>query len=307
MTLRLAFMGTPDFAVPSLDALIAAGHDIAAVYAQPARPKGRGHKAQDSPVAAAATRHGIPVRTPERLDPEEIAAFAALKLDAAIVVAYGLILPKPILDAPRLGCVNVHASLLPKYRGAAPISWAIIGGEEKTGVTTMLMDEGLDTGPVLLTREIAIGGEDTAGSLGMALSELGASLLVETIRAVRAGSVAPASQSGEATFAPPLKKEDGLIDWKRSADEIFNFVRGMDPWPVAHCRLGNETLRILRTGPLAGEGRPGIIEKADGRQLVVGTGGGLLSIIELQPPGKRPMSAASFLQGRRLMRGQALQ
>ena len=306
--MSIVFFGTPTFAVPSLLALLKSGETVSLVVTQSDKAKGRGHTLAAPPVKTAALEAGLPVIQPDRMkDRAFLDALASAKPECIAVVAYGKILPKEILEMPRLGCINVHASLLPKYRGAAPISWAIIGGEEKTGVTTMLMDEGLDTGPVLLTREIAIRREDTAGSLGTALSELGASLLVETIRAVRAGSVAPASQSGEATFAPPLKKEDGLIDWKRSADEIFNFVRGMDPWPVAHCRLGNETLRILRTGPLAGEGRPGIIEKADGRQLVVGTGGGLLSIIELQPPGKRPMSAASFLQGRRLMRGQALQ
>jgi methionyl-tRNA formyltransferase len=303
----IVFFGTPAFAVPSLAALLKSGETVSLVVTQSDKAKGRGHTLAAPPVKTAALEAGLPVMQPLRMkDRAFLDTLASLKPECIAVVAYGKILPKEILEVPRLGCINVHASLLPKYRGAAPISWAIIEGEEKTGVTTMHMDEGLDTGPVLLAREVAIGREDTAGSLGVTLSELGATLLVETIRRVRDGSLTPVPQSGEATFAPPLKKEDGLIDWERSAVEISNFVRGMNPWPVAHCRLGEETLRILKAVPLPGAGRPGIIEKADVRDLVVGTGKGLLSIIELQPPGKRPMSAAAFLQGRRLLKGHSL-
>jgi methionyl-tRNA formyltransferase len=303
----IVFFGTPAFAVPSLSALLKSGETVSLVVTQSDKAKGRGHALAAPPVKTAALEEGLPVLQPLRMkDRSFLDTLASLKPECIAVVAYGKILPKEILEMPRLGCINVHASLLPKYRGAAPISWAIIGGEEKTGVTTMHMDEGLDTGPVLLAREVTIGREDTAGSLGVTLSELGAALLVETIRRVRDGSLIPHAQSGEATFAPPLKKEDGLIDWERSAAEISNFVRGMNPWPVAHCRLGEETLRILKAVPLPGVGRPGVIEQADVRDLVVGTGDGLLSIIELQPPGKRPMSAAAFLQGRRLLKGHTL-
>ncbi|HTR44882.1 MAG TPA: methionyl-tRNA formyltransferase [Thermodesulfovibrionales bacterium] len=305
--MSIVFFGAPAFAVPSLAALLKSGETVSLVVTQSDKAKGRGHILSAPPVKTAALEAGLPIVQPARMkDRAFLDTLASLEPECIAVVAYGKILPKEILEMPRLGCINVHASLLPKYRGAAPISWAIIRGEEKTGVTTMRMDEGLDTGPVLLAQDLMIGKEDTAGSLGATLSELGAKLLVETVRRIRDGSVIPRAQAGEATFAPPLKKEDGLIDWERSAVEIFNFVRGMNPWPVAHCRLGDEALRILKAEPVPGIGRPGIVEKADVRELVVGTGNGLLSIIELQPPGKRPMSATSFLQGRRLTKGQAL-
>ncbi|HEX4111200.1 MAG TPA: methionyl-tRNA formyltransferase, partial [Stellaceae bacterium] len=226
MRLRLAFMGTADFAVPSLAALIAAGHDLAAVYSQPARPRGRGHKPLPSPVAALALERGLSLRTPERLDPAEIAIFAALNLDAAIVVAYGLILPQAALKAPRLGCLNVHASLLPRWRGAAPIERAILAGNSETGITIMKMDAGLDTGPILLADPVPIGPRATAAELHDTLSRRGATLLLRALN----GSMTPRPQpEAGATYAKKLRREEGAIDWRRSAVEIDRLVRALNP------------------------------------------------------------------------------
>lgn len=226
-----------------------------------------------------------------------------LKPEFIVVVAFGKILPKSILGIPRYGCVNVHASLLPRYRGASPVQWAILRGEAKTGVTTMLMNEGLDTGPVLLQQETEILADDTGDSLGKRLAGLGASLLVRTMKGLRESKIMPVPQSGTSSYAPPLKKTDGLVDWSEGARELVDFVRGMQPWPGAYCRMGSEKITILHAKALDGTGTPGVIEKTGIKDLIIGTGDGLLSITDLQPAGKRRMSVEAFLQGRSLRKG----
>lgn len=297
-------MGTPDFAVPALRALIDEKEDIALVVTQPDKVKGRGHVLSPPPVKELALLHGIRVAQPAKIRTTEFCAeLAAYKPEFIIVVAFGRILPKNILDLPARGCVNVHGSLLPKYRGAAPIQWALIRGEKVTGVTAMLMDEGMDTGDVLLQSAIAIDDGETAGSLFGRLAELGAATLVDTIKGLRNGVLRPIPQAGEPTFAPVLKKDDGIIDWWRSASDLAYFVRGMNPWPCAVTRLGGGSIKILRARAVAGRGEPGRLEKASGGVLAVGTQDGLLMIEELQPEGKKAMTAAAFLAGRRLKEG----
>ena len=256
MTLRLAFMGTPDFAVPTLAELIAQGHDIAAVYSQPPRPKGRGYEEEPSPIAKLALAHGLPLRTPVSLkNGEAQSEFAALDLDATIVAAYGLILPKPILDAPRLGCFNLHGSLLPRWRGAAPIQRAIMAGDEETGVMVMQMEEGLDTGPVLMAERSPIG-RKTAGELTGELARLGADLMARALSALERGSVAATPQSGEGvTYAKKILKEEARIEWTKSAAEIDCLIRGLSPTPGAWTEANGERLRILYAEPVAGTGR----------------------------------------------------
>ncbi|MFN3479591.1 MAG: methionyl-tRNA formyltransferase [Thermodesulfovibrionales bacterium] len=305
--MSIIFFGTPEFAVPSLKALIKAGEDIPLVVTQPDRAKGRGHKVLPAPLKITAKEMGIQVIEPLTLkDDDLILRLSEILPEFIIVVAYGKILPRRILDIPLRGCINLHASLLPKYRGAAPIQWALINGEETTGVTTMLMDEGLDTGPVFLKQELGINEDDNAESLSRKLSEIGASLLIETVRGIRNGSLKPRPQEGEPSFAPPLKKEDGDINWNKTAREIFNLIRGTYPWPGAHCFIGGERVRIIKARPLNSEGRPGIIEKVTKDELLIGTGKGLLSILELQPSGRSQMNIRAFLQGRRLIQGSAL-
>jgi methionyl-tRNA formyltransferase len=222
--------------------------------------------------------------------------------DIIVVVAYGKIFPLQLLRLPRYGCINVHASLLPKYRGAAPIQWAIKNGEKKTGITTMLMDEGLDTGNILLQEEAEIADDDNSETLSKRLADIGASLLLKTIDGLKGGYIRPIPQMGTPSYAPPLRKEDGRLDWAKTALEIFNLVRALYPWPCAYCYLNGERIKIIRVTVLGGSGMPRRVENT-GEELIVGTGEGLVSIIELQPEGKRPMSAKAFLQGRRLQRG----
>ncbi len=302
--MRIVFFGTPSFAVPTLDALLESGEEVAAVVTQPDKKKGRSRLLAPPPVKERALEKKIPVLQPLNLkDPLLLEELTRFHPGIIIVVAYGKILPPGILKLPPHGCVNVHASLLPKYRGAAPIQWAIIRGEKRTGITTMLMDEGLDTGDVLLQQELTISDNDTAETLGRHLAGLGASLLLKTMQAIRQGTVEPTPQAGTPTFAPPLKKEDGRIHWSGTAEEIFNLVRGMYPWPGAYCILGQERLKIIRVKALAGpSGKAGRIEEAAG-DLIVGTGNGMISILELQAEGKRRMSTRDFLQGRRLKAG----
>lgn len=305
--MSIIFFGTPEFAVPSLRELIAFGEEIALVVTQTDKAKGRGHKLTPPPVKTFALEAGLRVLQPVKLREEKfLKELASIRPEFIVVVAYGKILPKAVIEMPQRGCINVHASLLPKYRGAAPIAWAIINGEEKTGVTTMLMDEGLDTGPVLLQCETGIARDDTAGSLGQRLSELGASLLIETIRGIRHGHVTPVPQTGEPGYAPPLSKEDGLIDWSRGAVEIARFVRGMQPWPGAFCFINGERVVLLKTEPLEGKGVPGTVYGVGKGNLIVGTGRGLLLIRELQPSGKKPMPASAFIHGRKLAEGMSV-
>src|ERR1700744_1968020 len=251
MTLRLAFMGTPDFAVPTLAELIAQGHDIAAVYSQPPRPKGRGMTLEPGPVHAFAERAGLPVRTPLSLKgADEQAAFAALNIDAAIVVAYGLLLPQAILDAPRMGCFNLHGSLLPRWRGAAPIQRAVMAGDTETGVMVMHMDEGLDTGPVLMAERLAIG-RKTSGELADLLSRLGADLMVRALGALERGQVSeqPQSEAG-VTYAKKITKEEARLDWSKSAAELDCLIRGLAPSPGAFTEVKTDRLKILYDEPV---------------------------------------------------------
>lgn len=289
-------MGSPDFAVPALEALHEAGHDIAAVYAQPPRPAHRGQALTPCPVHQAALRLGLPVRTPERLrrDPDEHAAFQALNLDAAIVAAYGQILPQIMLDTPRLGCLNIHASLLPRWRGAAPIQAAVLAGDAETGVTIMQMEAGLDTGPMLAQAHVSIGADTTAGSLFPVLAELGARMLLDVLQHHPASVLQPDG----ATYAPKLKREDGHLDWTRPSAELDRRVRGLFPWPGAWFRWGAETVKVLQATPEPGSeptnSAPGtVLDHA----LLVATGQGALRLRRVQRAGRPAMDAAALLRG----------
>jgi len=304
--LRLAFMGTPDFAVPCLDALVAAGHGFAAVYTQPPRQAGRGHRPRPSPVQQAAERHGFEVRTPQSLKAaEEQAAFAALNLDAAVVVAYGLILPKPVLTAPRLGCLNIHASLLPRWRGAAPIQRAIMAGDTETGVTIMQMDEGLDTGPMLLSERIAVADEDTAGTLHDRLAALGARLIVVALDGLIAGKLTATPQPAEgAIYAAKLTRADEIIDWRKSADDLTRQVRALSPAPGAWFAAKGERIKLLAARAVDdGSGKPGTILD---EHFTIACGQGALQPLQLQRAGRAPMAAADFLRGFSLPKGARL-
>ncbi len=304
MTLRLAFMGTPDFAVPTLAELIAQGHDIAAVYSQPARPKGRGLAEEPSPIAKLAAAHGLEIRTPVSLKIAEAqAAFAALGLDAAVVAAYGLILPKAVLEAPRLGCFNVHASLLPRWRGAAPIARAIMAGDAETGVMAMRMDEGLDTGPILMAERVPVG-RKTAGELTDELARLGADLMARALSALERGSVIETRQAEEgATYAKKILKEETRIDWTKSAAEIDGMIRGLSPAPGAWTEANGERLKILYAEPAKGSGAPGeVLDNA----FTIACGSGTLCVVRLQRPGKSAMTATDVLRGFVLPRGSRL-
>lgn len=301
--MRIIFFGTPAFAIPSLVALLQSEEEVIAVITQPDKKKGRGRVSSPSPVKELAIDRGIKILQPVNIkDPLFLNGLSKIMPEIIVVVAYGKILPAQILRLPSHSCINVHASLLPKYRGAAPIQWAIINGEKKTGITTMLMDEGLDTGNILLQEETEISSDDNAETLANKLSEIGASLLIRTIKDIRSGYIKPIPQKGTPSYAPPLKKEDGRLNWSKTATEIFNFVRGMYPWPCAYCYLNKERIKITRVKMLEGSSTPRRVEKT-GEELIVGTGEGLISIIELQPEGKIPMSAKAFLQGRRLKEG----
>jgi methionyl-tRNA formyltransferase len=304
MSLRLAFLGTPDFAVPTLTELVGQGHEIAAVYSQPARPKGRGLGLEPSPVARIAESFGIPIRTPMTLkDTQAQAEFAALNLDAAIVVAYGLLLPKAILDAPRLGCFNLHGSLLPRWRGAAPIQRAIMAGDSETGVMVMRMEEGLDTGPVLMAERTSIG-RKTYGDLHDELSRLGADLMARALSALSLGQTTEQKQPDDGvTYAKKILKEEARIDWTKSAHEIDCLIRGLSPFPGAWCEIKGERLKILYAEPVGGNGTPGeILDDA----LTVACGNGALKLIRLQRAGKSVMTATELLRGFALPKGTIL-
>ena len=296
--LRLAFMGTPDFALPSLRALAHAGHDIVAVYTQPPRAAGRGQKTRRSPVHVLADERGWPVRTPIILkNAEDQNAFTALGLDAAVVVAYGLILPPPILAAPRLGCLNVHASLLPRWRGAAPIQRAILAGDDETGVTIMQMDEGLDTGPMLLQEAVPITTTATAAQLHDTLADLGAKLIVEALDGLAEGQLTPRPQPTEGvTTAPKLTRDEGRLDWRRPARDLERQVRALTPWPGAWFDADRSRLTVLvaevvndKTGAT-----PGTVLDDN---FTVTCGEGALRITRVQRSGKAAMAAAAFLRG----------
>jgi methionyl-tRNA formyltransferase len=305
--LRLAFMGTPDFAVPALRALVEAGHEVAAVYTQPPREAGRGQKPRSSSVHRVALERGLPVRAPASLKtPAEQTAFATLSLDAAVVVAYGLLLPKPILAAPRLGCLNIHASLLPRWRGAAPIQRALMAGDTETGVTIMQMDEGLDTGPMLLQERMPIAPEYDAGILHDQLASLGAALIVGALDGVAAGALAAQPQpSVGVTYAAKVTRDDERLDWRRPAAELACQVRALSPRPGAWFAIDGDRLKVLATEPIPErfEVRPGTV--LDDR-LAIACGHGTLRIVRIQRSGRAPMSAAEFLRGYRVPQGATL-
>ncbi|MCK4507804.1 MAG: methionyl-tRNA formyltransferase [Desulfuromonadales bacterium] len=308
--LRTVFMGTPDFALQTLQGLIDAGCNLVGVYTQPDRPKGRGKQLAAPPVKELAQKHDIPVYQPLKLrQPEAVAELEALAPDLIVVVAYGQILPKSVLDIPRHGCINVHASLLPKYRGAAPINKAIIDGETETGITTMYMDIGLDTGDMLIKKSLSIGPQETAGELHDRLASLGRATMEETLQQLCASTLQREVQDDEqSTYASMMKKEDGRIDWSRSAKEIHNHVRGLDPWPGAHTSLNGELLKLARTSPeTADGGKPGTVVSADKNGVLIACGSGTLLIKELQLAGRKRLAAGDFLRGCNLEPGMTLE
>ena len=300
--LRLAFMGAARFAVPALDALARAGHDIAAVYSQPPRPAGRGRKERPTPVHARAEELGLPVATPVSLkDPAEQAAFAALGLDAAVVAAYGLILPQAILSAPRLGCFNLHPSLLPRWRGAAPAAHAILSGDAETGMTIIQMDAGLDTGPILAQQRVPMPPRATTASLEDDLAALGAAMLLEVLDAAAQGAASPRAQGEDgATYASKFVKEDGRLDWSRPAEVLDRVVRALSPWPGAFFDLEDTTVKVLEAEPAEGSGAPGTLLDRD---MTVACGAGALRLLTVQRAGKPATDGAAFLRGLRLEPG----
>ena len=297
-SLKLVFMGTPEFAVPTLQALIDAGHDIRAVYTQPPRPAGRGHKARRSAVHEIADAGGIPVRTPPSLKPADVqGAFAACEADAVVVVAYGLLLPRPVLEASRLGCVNLHASLLPRWRGAAPIQWAILSGDSETGVCTMMMEAGLDTGPVLACERINIGPLSNAGDLHDSLASLGAPLMVRTLNGLAAGTMVPSPQAADGiTHARKIMPADSRIDWHKSAVELERLVRAMAPVPGAWFEHDGSRVKVMLAiaTESASDAVAGTILD---EELTVRCGVGALRLVRLQRAGRKPMSATTLLRG----------
>jgi methionyl-tRNA formyltransferase len=308
--LSLAFFGTADFAVPTLEALGTAGHEIAAVYCQPPRRAGRGHRLQASPVQRAAEAGGWPVRTPSKLKSEsEAAAFQALRLDAAVVAAYGLILPPAFLSAPRLGCFNVHASLLPRWRGAAPIHRAILAGDRETGISIMKMDEGLDSGPVYRQEALPIAPDMTAAGLHDRLAALGAQLMLEVLARFAVGENVPAKPqpADGVTYAAKLEKHEGRLDWRRPASELERRVRAFTPWPGAWFEIEAETIKVLRAAVRGDTGEPGEVLPGHGDgSMTIACGEGSLGLLELQRAGRRPMAAADFLRGFPLAEGTRL-
>jgi methionyl-tRNA formyltransferase len=308
--MRIVFIGTPEFAVPSLEALLSSSDQVVGVVCQPDRPKGRGHQVVAPPVKVVAERAGIPVLQPLKIrTPEFLQALSSWQPDVIVVAAYGRILHKPILQLPPMGCVNVHGSLLPKYRGAAPVQWAVINGETETGITTMLMDEGMDTGAMLLQEKLEIIPDDTAGTLAPRLAALGGRLLIETLVQLKAGTLVPTKQDDQqATMAPLLKKEDGLIDWTLSATSLTNRVRGLSPWPGAYTFLGDERWNIWKAAlqRTATTDTPGTIVAVTKQLILVATGDGLLEICEIQTANSKRMAVAQFLAGHRVTVGQQL-
>ena len=291
--MRVVFMGTPEFSVPALDALVAAGHELCCVYTQPPRPAGRGKKDRPSPVHLRAEALGIPVRHPARLrDPVDQAEFAALQADVAVVVAYGLILPQPVLDAPRLGCLNIHASLLPRWRGAAPIHRAIMAGDTETGVCIMQMEEGLDTGPVLLRLSLPISPQDTTGALHDRLSALGAAGITQALSQLDSLTPDPQSDVG-VTYAEKIDKAEAQVDWTRSAVEIDRQIRGLSPFPGAWTMAGDTRIKLLASRVVAGSGAPGAVLQG----LTIACGDGAVEILRAQRPGKKAAEAEIFLNG----------
>lgn len=311
MSLRVIFMGTPDFSVPTLMEIVGQGHDVVACYSQPPRPAGRGMDLKKSPVHEAAESFGIPVFTPQSLKgAEEQEAFAALNADVAVVVAYGLLLPKPILEAPEYGCLNLHASMLPRWRGAAPINRAIMAGDTETAVQVMRMEEGLDTGAVCMSETVAIGENMTAGDLHDKLSSLGGDLMVRALAALSRGALGDQTQAEDGvTYAAKLSKQETRIDWSKPAAEVHNHIRGLSPFPGAWCEmpLGGkmERVKVLRSTLGEGSGTPGSVHTG-GDVPVISCGTGAVRLEQVQRAGKKPMSGAEFLRGASLSDGTVL-
>ena len=308
---RVVFMGTPEFAVPSLDALLDAGYEVVGAFTQPDRPSGRGHKLAACPVKQRALERGVPVYQFERVRGQKgLDTMRALKPDVVVTAAFGQILSKKLLEVPVHGTVNVHASLLPKYRGAAPINWCILEGDTVSGVTTMLTDPGIDTGDMLLTRQVEIGENETAGELTLRLSHVGAELLIETLAGYLKGEITPVKQDeSQMSHQPMLDKEMGRIDWNRSAREIACQVRGLNPWPVAYTALEGKPLKIYQARPLEGaaEAVPGqVVESSAKKGLMVACGQGVLELIEIQAPAAKRMQAKAYLMGKRIEPGTVL-
>ncbi len=302
--MNIVFFGTPEFAVLPLRTLLSSEHEVLGVVTQPDRQSGRGRHVSSCPVKIESEKAGLMIFQPVKVsDTDFINELKKISPAAIVVAAYGQILPLALIRLPKFGCINIHASLLPLYRGASPINRAIINGDKKTGITTMLMDEGMDTGPVLLQSEIEITPDDTAGALSRRLSGIGATLLLKTLEGIENGSVKPVPQTGQATYAPILKKTDGLIQWNEPAETIYDFIRGMNPWPGAYSFLEGERVKILRVAPVEGNGPPGMICAVSKDELLVGTGRGIASIIEIQPAGKPLMPVRAFLQGRKIKEG----
>lgn len=304
MRIRVGFMGSPEFAVPTLRAL-KAHFDIAGVITQPDKQRGRGRKTVPTEVKAAALEMGLAVLQPNILaSPDLIRTVHEWSVDFIVVVAYGKILPENILNAPRIACVNLHGSLLPRHRGASPIAGAILAGDRSTGVTTMIMDRGMDTGDVLLEREVPIEAGDTSGSLHDRLKELGAELVVETLKGLQDGTLKPTPQDhSRATYTSLLTKEDGRLKWNAEAQYLDRHVRAMNPWPGAFFTLSGETIKLWNARAGEGSGSPGRIEEITGDAIVAGTGKGVLVLGEVQAPGKKRVGAGEFARGRRLKPG----
>lgn len=309
--MRIIFMGTPDFSVGTLEALVEAGHDVCLAVTQPDKPKGRGKEMRPTPVKAAALRHGIPVYQPEKIrNPECVDELKKYHADICVVIAFGQILPKSILELTPYGCVNVHASLLPKYRGAAPVQWAILEGEKVTGVTTMQMDEGLDTGDMIQKAEVPVAEDETGESLHDKLAAAGARLCVETLKALENHTAVFEKQGDSPTaYARMLDKEMGNIDWSRPAVNIERLVRGLNSWPSAYTHWQGKTMKIWRAraeGEGCGESVPGTVIKVEKERFTVQTGNGVLHVYELQIPGKKRMESGAFLRGYALEEGTVL-
>ncbi len=309
--LRIVFFGSPDFAVPALKALVDGGHEVAAVVTQPDRPKGRGRKTTPPPVKSAALELELEVFQPASIKTEDFFdAMSKISPDLFVVVAFGQLLPQRLLDVPEKGAINIHGSLLPKYRGPAPIQWAIINGETETGVTTMYMEKKLDAGDMLLWRATPIYPDDTAGSLHDRLSQIGAELLAETLGRLEKGDLNPTAQDpSQATYAPMLEKNDGRIDWNKSAEHIERFIRGMSPWPGAFTFLDKKRLKIFKAQPAAGkkDAAPGTVLEGFENELRVAAGvGGALSIVELQGASGKRMNVENFLRGNAVAAGAVL-
>ena len=305
--MRVIFMGTPDFAVGALEEIIKAGHEVVLVVTQPDKPKGRGKAMQYTPVKECALAHGIEVFQPVKVkEPENIEVLRKYEPDIIIVAAFGQIVPKSILDMPKYGCVNVHASLLPKYRGAAPIQWAVINGDEVTGVTIMRMNEGIDTGDMIAKKTVRLAEDETGGSLFDKLAQVGAQLCVETMEMIEAGKVEYIPQNNEeATHTSMIRKELGLIDWNRPAVEIERLIRGLNPWPSAYTQLSGKTFKIWKAKVVSDENtyEPGCICRIDKEGMYVQTGEGILLLTEVQMEGKKRMEASAFLRGYQVEEG----